>query len=71
MLCPENKVEAKYGIIAEHIKLILMTERRRLVPQFIMARISPRELSKNNDLLILAEVTHIFESAEVHFCTLY
>lgn len=54
-----------------HMKLILMIESRRSVPQFIRARISPRELSKNNDLLILAAVMHIFESVKVHFCMLY
>lgn len=70
-VCPENKVKVKNGIIPAHIKLCLMAESRKVAPEFGRARKLSRDLYKSNNVLLLAEVTHIFDSAEVHFCTLY
>lgn len=61
----------KNGIIPAHTELLLMAESRRVALEFIRARISSRELCKNSDVLLLAEVMDIFDPAEVHFCTLY
>lgn len=70
-VCPENKVTVKNRIIPAHIELLFMSESRRVALEFSRARISSKELCKGNDVLLLAEVMHIFDSAQVLFCTLY
>jgi len=70
-LCPENKVKVKNGIISAGMKLLLMAESRRVAPESSRARISSGEFCKNNDVLLLSEMTQNLDSTEVYFCTLY